>query len=131
MANNWLQPMYDELANVREHLSPKAAGKPANWQLVTTTGGTENNVGETTGATDTLTDFWAVEHVPTTEEEMRPGAGDSAGELAIHVEEGLLSLGDRVIRTKDSTPFRVVSLDDAGGSAFEMGQIAGLEELSD
>lgn len=129
--SEWLKNMYGDLAKVRGYFSPEAAGKPANWQLVTTTGGTKNDVGELEGETTSTTDFWAVEHVPTTEEEQRPGAGDSVGELSIHVEEGLLSMGDRVIRTKDGTPFRVVSLDDAGGSAFEMGQIAGLKELSD
>lgn len=131
MENPWLQNMYSELGKVRSHFSPEGAGKSENWELVKEIGGTKNDVGEKTGTTETRTPFFAVEHTPTTEENMRAGAGDSMGELKLHVEDDLLTLGDRVERASDGTPFRVVAVDDAGGSSWDMGDIVTLEELND
>ena len=127
----WLQNMYNELGGVRQHFNPASEGKAANWALEETNGGTTNNVGERVGASTTTTEFYAVEWEPERVEAMRPGAGDEEADLQLHVEDGVLAVGDRVIRQADSTPFRVTGIEDLGGSVWDIGQVATLEELED
>lgn len=128
---SWLENMHEELGKVDEYFNPKSVGKSPNWKLIETTGGTENVVGETVGETVTETEFWAIEDEPENEEKMRAGAGDEQEVITLWVESDTLSMGDRVIRASDSTPFRVVELTNEGGSTWDLGQRALVKELTD
>lgn len=87
-----------------------------NFRRVRYSGGTENHLGETTGATEDTLDLSAIEttgrgELDDSELTERIVGEQSQGEITLMLLDDLLEKGDRVERIEDGTPYEVVKLE--------------------
>jgi len=122
-----LDKAHQRLRDSRSHLEPDAP----NFVRVRYTGGTENRLGETEGATRQEKKFTAVVYATNARSDFTGGRLDADADLEFEVDEDMLQNGDRVERLSDGTPFRVLAVTDLGGGDHEVGWKVSLEEQED
>jgi len=117
-------------APLREALKRQLPDDP-NYVRIRETGGTENRVGEQTGATEQTTDFRAVRAPEATGQQWRGGSTSVEGDLTLFILDDLLEEGDRVERLSDATAYRVTDVTDVDWQGEQIGFDVTLERQHD